>query len=66
MDQAGIGLSWQPRRPLAERDPRRAEDIAPPFVLADGHVAVLSWPGTGVEVLPDVLDRLTKNREVLT
>ena len=43
-----------------------AEDITPPFVLADGHIAVPSRPGTGVEVLPDVLDRLTTHREVLT
>lgn len=36
-----------------------AEDITPPFVLDDGHVAVPSGPGLGVEPLPDVLAALT-------
>jgi len=43
-----------------------AEDITPPFVLDDGHIAVPTGPGTGVDVLPDVLDRLTTHREVLS
>ena len=42
-----------------------AEDITAPFVLEDGHITVPSGPGTGIEVLPDVLDRLTIFREVL-
>jgi o-succinylbenzoate synthase len=42
-----------------------AEDITPPFVLEDGHITVPSGPGTGVDVLPDVLDRLTTHRDVL-
>lgn len=41
------------------------EDITPPFVLKDGHIAVPSGPGTGVEILPDVLGRLTIHHEVL-
>jgi o-succinylbenzoate synthase len=42
-----------------------AEDITPPFVLDDGHITVPRGPGTGVDILPDVLDRLTTHREVL-
>jgi len=42
-----------------------AQDITPPFVLEDGHIAVPSGPGTGVAVLPDVLDRLTTHHEIL-
>jgi o-succinylbenzoate synthase len=41
------------------------EDITPPFVLEDGHIPVPSGPGTGVEILPDVLGRLTIDREIL-
>jgi O-succinylbenzoate synthase len=41
------------------------EDITRAFVLEDGHIAVPSGPGTGVEILPDVLGRLTVHREVL-
>jgi O-succinylbenzoate synthase len=42
------------------------EDITPPFTLdGDGHMAVPTGPGTGVEVLAGVLDRLTTHREVL-
>ena len=41
------------------------EDITAPFTLDDGHIAVPSGPGTGTEVLPDVLDRLTTHREIL-
>jgi O-succinylbenzoate synthase len=42
-----------------------AEDITPPFVLEDGHIAVPTGPGTGVEVLPDILDRLSTNHQIL-
>ena len=42
-----------------------SEDITAPFTLDDGHIAVPSGPGTGVEVLPDVLVRLTTHREIL-
>jgi len=42
-----------------------AQDITPPFVLEDGHIAVPAGPGTGVEVLPDVLDQLTTHPEIL-
>src|SRR5690349_828073 len=41
------------------------EDITPPFVLEDGHISVPSGPGTGVEILRDVLDRLTIHRQTL-
>ena len=41
------------------------EDITAPFTLDDGHIAVPTGPGTGIEVLPDVLDRLTTHREIL-
>lgn len=41
------------------------EDITPPFALEDGHIAIPNGPGTGVDVLPDVLDRLTTHREIL-
>ncbi len=41
------------------------EDITPPFVLEDGHIRVPSGPGTGVEILRDVLGRLTIHRETL-
>jgi O-succinylbenzoate synthase len=43
-----------------------AEDITAPFVLESGHIAVPSGPGTGVEVLQEVVDRLTVHREVLS
>src|SRR5262249_57897169 len=41
------------------------EDITPPFALDDGHIRVPSGPGTGVEILRDVLRRLTIHREIL-
>ena len=41
------------------------EDITAPFTLDDGHIAVPNGPGTGTEILPDVLDRLTTHREIL-
>jgi o-succinylbenzoate synthase len=43
-----------------------AEDVTAPFVLEEGHMRVPSGPGTGVEVLLDVVDRLTVRREVLS
>ena len=42
-----------------------AQDITPPFVLEEGHIAVPAGPGTGVEVLPDVLEQLTTHHEIL-
>jgi O-succinylbenzoate synthase len=42
-----------------------AQDITPPFVLDNGHIAVPTGPGTGVEVLPDILDRLTTDHQIL-
>ena len=42
-----------------------AEDITAPFVLADGQLPVPAGPGTGVEILPDVLARLTIEQELL-
>ena len=41
------------------------EDITSAFVIEDGHIAVPTGPGTGVEVHRDVVDRLTTHREVL-
>jgi o-succinylbenzoate synthase len=41
------------------------EDITPPFVLEGGHIPVPSGPGTGVEILRDVLSRLTTYSETL-
>ncbi len=41
------------------------EDITAPFVLDGGNIAVPDGPGTGVEVLADVLERLTTRREIL-
>jgi len=42
-----------------------AEDITAPFVLDDGHLPVPDGPGTGVEILPDALARLTTMTELL-
>ncbi|MBO0772539.1 MAG: o-succinylbenzoate synthase [Actinobacteria bacterium] len=42
-----------------------AEDITAPFVLEDGHIRVPAGPGTGVEVIMDVLERLTVSCELL-
>lgn len=36
-----------------------AEDLTAPFVLENGHLRVPTGPGIGVEVLPDVLKRMT-------
>ncbi|MGO4104940.1 o-succinylbenzoate synthase [Leifsonia sp. YAF41] len=35
------------------------QDLTAPFVLEDGHLAVPTGPGIGVDVLPDVLNELT-------
>jgi O-succinylbenzoate synthase len=40
-------------------------DITPPFVLADGHLAVPTGPGLGVEPLPDELAAVTTATEWL-
>ncbi|WP_236700393.1 enolase C-terminal domain-like protein [Allosalinactinospora lopnorensis] len=42
-----------------------AEDITEPFVLDDGSLPVPKGPGTGVDVLPDVLRRFTVARRDL-
>ena len=42
-----------------------ARDITPPFVLDDGHIAVPTGPGLGVDVLPDVLDEVTRSVETV-
>ncbi|MBV9293599.1 MAG: o-succinylbenzoate synthase [Frankiales bacterium] len=42
-----------------------ARDITPPFVLDDGHIAVPTGPGLGVDVLPDVLDEVTTSVETI-
>jgi O-succinylbenzoate synthase len=39
--------------------------ITEPFVLADGHIAVPTRPGLGVEVDPDALAAVTVSREAL-
>ena len=40
-----------------------AQDLTAPVTLQDGHVAVPTGPGLGVDVLPDVLDRFTVTKE---
>lgn len=42
-----------------------ARDVTEPFTLDDGHVAVPSGPGLGVDPLPDVLEKLTTDTEWL-
>jgi O-succinylbenzoate synthase len=42
-----------------------AEDLTAPFVLEDGCLRVPAGPGTGVSVLPDVLNRFTVARRDL-
>jgi len=42
-----------------------AEDITRAFVLEDGYIAVPTGPGTGVDILRDVLGRLTIRHEIL-
>jgi O-succinylbenzoate synthase len=41
-------------------------DVTKPFVLEDGHVAVPTGPGLGVEPIPEVLESLTTSRERIT
>ena len=41
------------------------QDVTAPFVLEDGHLTVPTGPGTGVDVLPDVLASMTTSREQL-
>lgn len=36
-------------------------DLTAPFVLEGGHVSVPAGPGTGVEILPDVLEQFTSS-----
>ena len=43
-----------------------AQDITTPFVLDDGHIAVPTGPGIGVDVLPDVLEEVTTSVETLS
>jgi O-succinylbenzoate synthase len=42
-----------------------AQDVTRPFVLEDGHLAVPTGPGIGVDPLPDVLAELVTAREQL-
>lgn len=42
-----------------------ATDITDPFVLDDGHVAVPTGPGLGVDPIPDILNELTTASEWL-
>ena len=42
-----------------------ARDITEPFVLEDGHIAVPTGPGIGVDVLPDVLQEHTTAVETI-
>jgi o-succinylbenzoate synthase len=39
------------------------QDLTAPFVLSDGHLAVPSGPGIGVEPVPEVLEELTTSVE---
>jgi len=41
------------------------EDITAPFVLKEGRLAVPTGPGLGVDVLPDVLRRMTTSRQLV-
>jgi O-succinylbenzoate synthase len=40
-------------------------DITPPFRLDDGHLAVPTGPGLGVEPIPELLDEVTVGTEWL-
>jgi len=42
-----------------------ARDITQPFVLDNGHIAVPTGPGIGVDVLPDVLQEFTTAVETI-
>lgn len=41
------------------------EDITAPFTLEDGYISVPTGPGSGAEIIPEVLDRLTISSETL-
>jgi O-succinylbenzoate synthase len=41
------------------------EDITAPFVLRDGQLDVPTGPGLGVDVVPEILQRLTTSRETI-
>ena len=43
-----------------------ATDLTAPFVLQDGRIDVPTGPGTGVEVLPDVLADVTLSRTTIS
>ncbi|WP_165069464.1 o-succinylbenzoate synthase [Marisediminicola senii] len=43
-----------------------AHDLTAPFVLDDGHLAVPTGPGIGVDVLPEALDEVTVSRTTIT
>ena len=38
-------------------------DVTEPFVLVDGHVAVPTGPGIGVDPIPEIVDRFAVSRE---
>ncbi len=38
------------------------QDITEPFVIKDGHIAVPTGPGLGVEPIPEILDEFTVSR----
>ncbi|MEW9531205.1 o-succinylbenzoate synthase [Microbispora sp. NPDC049125] len=40
-----------------------ATDVTPPFELADGHLAVPTGPGIGVEPIPEILREVTTSAE---
>ena len=42
-----------------------AQDITAPFRLEDGRLAVPTGPGIGVDVLPDVLERVTTSTDLV-
>jgi O-succinylbenzoate synthase len=48
---------------LSASDRYFATDITPPFVLEAGRLAVPTGPGLGVLPLPDVLRRVTTDKE---
>ena len=42
-----------------------ARDITEPVELVDGHVMVPTGPGLGVDPVPEILDEVTRDVEVL-
>jgi o-succinylbenzoate synthase len=42
------------------------QDITEPFVIEDGHIAVPTGPGLGVEPIPEILDEFTVSRTVIS